>query len=148
MHQAMPMIIAQIVTAVDTCTWKVSIFEAIWIYANSFYVSMRVCPSAHFSIAHYDVPPIGINLHQGWGVRSVIKIRVVFWLWTGESLCLIIQWALRIHRVTFVVISRCNMQVKITENLRSGEVSFRIIAILEVCGQQRRAVDCMHDDYR
>ena len=32
--------------------------------------------SAHFSIAH-DVPPLGINLHQGWGVRSVIEIEVV-----------------------------------------------------------------------
>ena len=35
------------------------------------------CRSAHSSIAHYDVPPLGINLHQGWGVRSVIEIGVV-----------------------------------------------------------------------
>ena len=35
------------------------------------------CRSAHFSITHYDVPPPGINIHQGWGVRSVIEIGVV-----------------------------------------------------------------------
>ena len=95
---------------------RISIFEAICIYANRFYVSVRLmCRSAHFSIAHCNVPPLGINLHQGWGVRSVIEIGVVFYLSTGEKLdfdhLMTFKYSQEYH---FVVISRCDMQVKIT----------------------------------
>ena len=96
--------------------------------------------SAHFSIAHYDVPPLGINLHQGWGVRSVIEIGVVLWLWTGKSLCSVIQRALGIHRsnicgdFTLRYASENNFA-----NLRSGKVFFRIIVIFEACGEVTRS---------
>ena len=109
----------------------------------------RKLRTAHSSIAHYDVPPPGINLHQGWGVRSVIEIAVVLWLWTGKSLCSVIQWALRIHRsnicgdFTLRYASENNFA-----NLRSGEGFFRIIVIFEACGERPGAVNWMHDKYR
>ena len=137
----------------ESRSWEthVRIFEAICTCANSFYVGVwakvAVRPTPVLLIT--DVPPLGINLHQGWGVRSVIEIGVVLWLWTGKSLCSVIQRALRIHRsnicgdLTLRYASENNFA-----NLRSGEVFFRIIVIFEACGERPGAVNWMHDNYR
>ena len=105
------------------------------IHSNFNFISFfeAICIYAHFSIAHCNVPPLGINLHQGWGgggggggkecYRNRSRILPVNWgkawvrsfndlyVFTGVSFC---------GDFTLRYASENNFA-----NLRSGEVFWR-----------------------